>query len=101
MSPAPDLMFDGPASAEHTVVLAHGAGAPMDSPFMNTVASGLAGQGIRVARFEFKYMQRRRTSTSRPGPDRPAVLEARWEEVVRDLGPPERLVIGGKSLRES
>jgi predicted alpha/beta-hydrolase family hydrolase len=93
-----ERILDGPPSAEHTVVLAHGAGAAMDSPFMNTVASGLAGRGIRVVRFEFPYMQRRRATGTRPGPDRPAVLEARWEEVVCDLGSPERLVIGGKSL---
>ena len=50
---AEELIFDGPAGARLTLVLAHGAGAPMDSPFMSTVARGVAERGFRVARFEF------------------------------------------------
>ena len=39
----------------------------MDSPFMETIAKGLAEEGIRVARFEFPYMaERRRTGKKRP-----------------------------------
>ena len=53
-----DLLFDGPDEAPLTLVLAHGAGAPMDSPFLNTVAAGVAAEGFRVARFEFPYMTR-------------------------------------------
>ena len=49
---APRLL-DGPADALCTVVLAHGAGAPMDSLFMAAIASGLAQHGWRVLRFEF------------------------------------------------
>ena len=37
-----DLLFDGPDDARLTVVLAHGAGAPMNTPFLNSVARGLA-----------------------------------------------------------
>ena len=44
-----DFLFDG--EGDLTVALAHGAGAPMDSPFMNAMARGLAEQGLRVARF--------------------------------------------------
>ena len=40
-----------------TLVLAHGAGAPMDSDFMDTVAGLLVERGIRVVRFEFPYMR--------------------------------------------
>ena len=69
------LLLDGPAEAPLTVALAHGAGAPMDSPFMNTVARGLAATGLRVARFEFPYMRRRREEGKRGGmPDRTPVL---------------------------
>ena len=32
----------------------------MDSPFMQRVAEGVAASGVRVVRFEFPYMQRRR-----------------------------------------
>jgi uncharacterized protein len=96
----PDSAYriDGPRDAPHTLVLAHGAGAPMDSPFMNRVASGVAAHGVRVVRFEFPYMAKRRESRGRGAPDRPAVLEARWKEVVADLGGGPRLFLGGKSM---
>lgn len=38
-----DFIFDGPADSPVTIALAHGAGAPMDSPFMAAFASGLGG----------------------------------------------------------
>lgn len=91
------LLFDGPGEASLTIALAHGAGAPMDSPFMAFFASGLAELGFRVARFEFPYMAARRTQGTRSAPDRPNVLLDAWQSVIDRLGP-ERLVIGGKSL---
>jgi len=93
-----ELLIDGPAAAELTVVLAHGAGAPMDSPFMNEIARGLARRGLRVARFEFAYMARRRTDGKRPGPDRAPLLRSRWLQVIEALGGGGRTIIGGKSL---
>ena len=94
---APDLVFDGPPEAPLTIALAHGAGAPMDSPFMAAFAEGLAAQGFRTTRFEFPYMaERRRSGVKRP-PDRAPVLLAAWHAVIAALGP-GRLVIGGKSL---
>ena len=96
--PAPaDILCDGPADAPLTVALAHGAGAPMDSPFMDAFAGGLAARGWRVVRFEFPYMTARRTSGTRRLPDRAEVLLDTWIAVIRRLGA-ERLVIGGKSL---
>ena len=92
------MLLDGPAGARTTLVLAHGAGAPMDSPWMNLVAAGLASRGVRVARFEFPYMQRRREDGRRGAPDREPVLRAAWRAAVDELGGSERLVIGGKSL---
>jgi hypothetical protein len=96
MSP-PDLLFDGSANAELTVVLGHGAGATMDSPFMNAFAQGLAAQGLRVARFEFPYMAARRADGRRRPPDRKSRLLECWQEVIQALAPAP-LVIGGKSL---
>jgi uncharacterized protein len=94
-----ELLFDGPADAPLTVALAHGAGAPMDSGFMNVVARGLAARGLRVARFEFPYMARRREGAGgRGAPDRTPVLEASWLEVIDALGGGRNLVIGGKSM---
>ncbi len=85
------------ADSELTLILAHGAGAPMDSQFMQDVARGVAEAGIRVVRFEFPYMAERR-SGKRRGPDRPAVLVDTWRRVVADHGDANRLVIGGKSM---
>lgn len=92
------LLEDGPADAPLTIVLAHGAGAAMDTPFMTTIAEALAGHGWRVVRFEFPYMAGRRTGGSRRPPDRQPVLLDTWRAVIADLGDPARLVIGGKSM---
>jgi hypothetical protein len=94
-----DLLFDGPEDASATVVLAHGAGAPMNTPFMNTIARGLASEGVRVVRFEFPYMRARREAKRSTGaPDREPILRNSWKEIVERLGGGGRLVIGGKSL---
>jgi len=94
-----DLLFDGPEKARLTVVLAHGAGAPMNTPFLNTVARGLAAEGYRVARFEFPYMRARRETGRKGGaPDREPILRNSWKDVVAELNGGERLVIGGKSM---
>lgn len=99
-----DFLFDGPEDAATTVVLAHGAGAPMNTPFMNAVARGLVADGggrlrVRVARFEFPYMRARRETGRRGGaPDREPVLRDSWKEAVEKLGGGSKLVIGGKSM---
>ncbi len=85
------------ADSELTLILAHGAGAPMDSQFMQDVARGVAAAGFRAVRFEFPYMEERR-SGKRRGPDRPAVLLETWRRVIADHGDPKHLVIGGKSM---
>ena len=90
------FLHDGPARAGAVLVLAHGAGAPMDHPFMTAVAAGVAAAGIGVVRFEFPYMRRRREGV-RPGPDRPHVLEQHWRDVVAAIDAPA-LFIGGKSM---
>ena len=81
-----------------TLVLAHGAGAPMDHPSLTAVAEALAANGLRVVRFEFPYMRRRRTHGIRKGPDAPAVLQETWLAVIQELGGAEGLFIGGKSM---
>ncbi len=92
------MIFDGPRESALTVVLAHGAGAPMDSPFMDRMAEGLAGEGFRVARFEFPYMQARRVGGKRRAPDREPVLIDAWHKAIEELGGGAGLVIGGKSM---
>jgi hypothetical protein len=99
-SAAPQLI-DGPADAEATVVLAHGAGAPMDSPFMAAIAAGLAERGWRVVRFEFPYMARSRSSGRRHGPDRLPVLQEAFRHQVHleATDHPQRpLILAGKSM---
>jgi uncharacterized protein len=93
-----EFLLDGPGNASLTLVLAHGAGGPMGSPFLNAVAAGVAAEGIRVARFEFPYMRARRTGGKRGAPDREPVLRQSWLEAIALLGGGGRLAIGGKSM---
>jgi predicted alpha/beta-hydrolase family hydrolase len=55
------LLIDGPKNADRTIVLAHSAGAAMDTPFMSFFATGLSDRGLRVVRFEFPYMAAKRS----------------------------------------
>jgi predicted alpha/beta-hydrolase family hydrolase len=48
MPATPELLLNGPPDAGRTIALAHGAGAGMDTPFMNAFAHGLASQGPRL-----------------------------------------------------
>lgn len=93
-----EFLVEGPSNAPLTLVLAHGAGAPMDSPFMTAVAESLAERDLRVVRFEFTYMRTRRTRGTRAAPDREPILVDRWREVIDSMGGGQHLVIGGKSL---
>ena len=90
-------LIDGAGDGRPTLVVAHGAGAPMDHPWMDRVCALIAEQGVRTVRFEFPYMAVRRISGKRPGPNPARVLEAIWREVIGELGA-EGLVIGGKSM---
>jgi predicted alpha/beta-hydrolase family hydrolase len=92
-----EMLTDG-SPDDPTLILAHGAGAPMDSDWMTDFAAALALRRLHVVRFEFPYMQRRRTTGKRGGPDRPAVLVDSWKRAVDSLGGGRRLVIGGKSM---
>ncbi len=92
------FLYDGPTTAARSIVLAHSAGAPMDSPFMQTIAAGLAATGIRAVRFEFPYMSRRRETGARGAPDPQRILVQSWRDTIDELGGANRMVIGGKSL---
>ncbi|HYM27646.1 MAG TPA: alpha/beta family hydrolase, partial [Steroidobacteraceae bacterium] len=48
-----------PAGARACYLLAHGAGAGMDQPFMSAAARELAVLGIASLRFQFPYMEQR------------------------------------------
>jgi predicted alpha/beta-hydrolase family hydrolase len=93
-----DFLFDGPKDASTTILLGHGAGAPMDSAAMNVFAGAFAGAGFRVARFEFGYMASRRTEAGRKPPPRAETLIEEYRSAVSDLGASGPLIIGGKSM---
>lgn len=93
-----DFLFDGPKDAHITILLAHGAGAPMDSPAMNAIAGALAVAGFRVARFEFGYMAGRRTHAGRKPPPRAETLIGEYRTAIEKLRTDGPLVIGGKSM---
>ncbi|MDF0597343.1 alpha/beta family hydrolase [Psychromarinibacter halotolerans] len=92
-----DFLRDGPDDAPLTMLLAHGAGAAMDSPAMTAAAQALAAEGLAVARFEFAYMAARRAGGSRRPPPRADRLLDEYRAAV-DALPPGPLVIGGKSM---
>ena len=92
-----DFRFDGPENAKKTVVLAHGAGASMDSEFLEVFAEGLAANGLRVVRFEFPYMAKRRIDGKRRPPDRMDVLLAAYRHIVCATQA-DTLIVGGKSM---
>lgn len=92
-----DFLFDGPTEAKVTVLLAHGAGAPMDSASMTSAAKALAAEGLRVARFEFGYMAARRTGERKPPPKAESVMPE-YVAAIEALGAKGKLIIGGKSM---
>ncbi|WP_284205234.1 alpha/beta family hydrolase [Psychromonas marina] len=93
------FMADGPEDGP-LFLFAHGAGAPCDSVFMQTIAEGLAQQGICVMRFNFDYMQQRVETGSRRPPERAPKLIQQFEDRIKLLNAEQKrpIVIGGKSM---
>lgn len=92
------FLLNGDEAGRTTVLLAHGAGAAMDTPWMETVAEGLAAQGLRVARFEFSYMAARRTGGSKRPPAKAETYVPEYLAAVEALACDGPLIIGGKSM---
>ncbi len=86
------------AGSAAAVILAHGAGNGMESPFLSAVHEGLAARGYVAVKFNFPYTER-----GRRAPDRAPVLEACYRGVLDavradpTIAAP-RIVIGGKSM---
>jgi uncharacterized protein len=83
---------------DRAVLLAHGAGSDRNAPALRAVDDRLAAAGVPSLRFDYPYRQAGRRS-----PDRPAVLESATRAAARHLAtttglPPERLVLGGRSM---
>jgi predicted alpha/beta-hydrolase family hydrolase len=91
--------FQGPRTgADRAVLLAHGAGTDLDAPPLKSVAAALSEAGIPSLRFNFGYRD-----ADRKAPDRAPVLIAAVREAADRLGrrtglPPDRLVLGGRSM---
>jgi uncharacterized protein len=85
-----------PAGPRHLLVLAHGAGAGMNHPFMEEVARELAAVNVATLRYQFPYMEARRRV-----PDAPSVLTATVAAAVHaatEAAPNLPLFAGGKSM---
>lgn len=97
-----DLLTDGPSDARWHLLLAHGAGAGMSTPFMTAIAGLIAAGGISVHRFELAYMAARRETGKRRPPPKAETLAGEYLAAVAAakalLTPRARLLIGGKSM---
>jgi predicted alpha/beta-hydrolase family hydrolase len=89
-------LLNRPTGARRILVLAHGAGAGMNHPFMEDLSSRLANVGIATLRYQFPYMEARRRV-----PDPPSVLTATVAAAVRAASETAAglpLLAGGKSM---
>jgi predicted alpha/beta-hydrolase family hydrolase len=93
----PTFLIEGTATAPVTILLAHGAGAPMDSGSMIATTAALVAEGFRVARFEFDYMAARRQGQRKP-PPRAENLVPEYRAAIEALNVGGTLIIGGKSM---
>ncbi|MGE0420321.1 MAG: alpha/beta family hydrolase [Acetobacteraceae bacterium] len=78
------------------VILAHGAGAGMTHPFMQSVAVGLADRSVATLRYQFPYME---SGSKRP--DAPALAHRTIRAAIACAArrfPGLKLFAGGKSL---
>ena len=89
-------LLQTPSGARACYVLAHGAGAGMDHPFIAAVAAELAQRGIATLRYQFPAMER---GARQPDPPQRAQATARAAATAaRRLLPDLPLIAGGKSF---
>jgi uncharacterized protein len=89
-------LLQSPSDARACYVLAHGAGAGMEHPFMASIADGLEERGIATLRYQFPYMER---GSRRP--DSPKLAQATVRAAVAEAArriPATALFAGGKSF---
>lgn len=83
-----------PRGAIAMYVLAHGAGAPMTHPFLESIADALAARRIATLRFNFPY-----TEAGKKRPDSPALLSSTIHAAVASARRSKLpLFVGGKSM---
>jgi predicted alpha/beta-hydrolase family hydrolase len=85
-----------PSGARACFVLAHGAGAGMRHPFLETVATQLASAGVGTLRYQFPYKERQ--SRRVDPPDRCHATVRAAVETAAKLAPGAKLIAGGKSF---
>lgn len=81
-----EVRLDQPEHPKALLLLAHGAGAPMDSPFMNQLCQALLAQAVTVIRFEFTYMQQRRADGRRRPPPAINTLVDEYQHMIQAVG---------------
>ncbi|OKY26314.1 alpha/beta family hydrolase [Thalassotalea sp. PP2-459] len=79
-------------------LFAHGAGADMNSTFMENMTTALNKRNINVTRFNFYYMDKRLSDGKKYPPDRMPKLLERFEEVINTLNITAPLFLVGKSM---
>lgn len=94
------VIWTGPDNAENLLILAHGAGAPMDTDFMNFFAETLARNNMKVLRFEFPYMAIRRDGGGKRPPNPLNILLTSWRQIIEESRESHKgqIFIGGKSM---
>ena len=89
-------IYARPRSALATIVVAHGAGAGMDHPFLVGFTRACLDEGLATMRFNFPYLE-----AGRRAPDTETVLRDAWRaafEVASARGKAEPVWASGKSL---
>jgi predicted alpha/beta-hydrolase family hydrolase len=89
-------LLQTPPDARSCYVMAHGAGAGMAHPFMQSMADALAGHGIATLRYQFPYMEQGSKRTDAPKLAQATVRAAVAEAARR--APELALFAGGKSF---
>lgn len=97
-----DSCTEGPRDGVAHLIFAHGAGAPMTSPFMEDFARQMTCRGVRVTRFNFPYMTAVQKDGKRRPPPPVAGLATYYDALVAEIagktGDKAPMFIGGKSM---
>ena len=96
------ILEDGPETAAHRLIIAHGAGAGITFSFLEAIAQLIAGHDVAITRFEFDYMAARRHDSPKRPPSKANVLTQEYAELISAVSARapngQKLFIGGKSL---
>ncbi|MDX3775442.1 dienelactone hydrolase family protein [Chromatiaceae bacterium AAb-1] len=93
-----DILKDCPAQPVARLLLAHGAGAAVQSPFMQQLTAALLQHKIEVWRFNFPYMQQQLSTGKKRPPDKIAILQQYFMQILALCPSDLPLFCGGKSM---